>query len=69
VLHLRLIILLEGGDIPIDNDTLLVIDFMNLKIKSTQSFRGAHMNRMCVYIHIDDYLYMYKYLYFNIFLK
>jgi hypothetical protein len=30
------------SDIFIDNDTLLVTDFVNLKIKSTQFFGGAH---------------------------
>jgi hypothetical protein len=29
-----------------------VIDFMNLKIKPTQSFRGAHRGRMCVRVFI-----------------
>jgi hypothetical protein len=40
----------SGGDVPINSETLLVIDFMNLKIKSVQSFRCAHMGMM--YIHI-----------------
>jgi hypothetical protein len=35
VLHLQLIILSVGGDVPIDSETLLVTDFMNLKIKPT----------------------------------
>jgi hypothetical protein len=42
MLYLRLIILLVGDDIFIDNKTLLVIDFMNLKINPTQSFEYAH---------------------------
>jgi hypothetical protein len=29
-----------------------VTNFVNLKIKSAQSFRGAHMSRMCVYVFI-----------------
>jgi hypothetical protein len=29
-----------------------VIDFMNLKIKPTQSYEGAHRGRMCVRIFI-----------------
>jgi hypothetical protein len=37
-------------DISIDSDALLVTDFVNLKIKSAQSFRGAHMDRVCMYI-------------------
>jgi hypothetical protein len=48
VLHLRLIILLVGGDVPVDSETLLVTDFMNLKIKPAQSFRCAHMGKVCV---------------------
>jgi hypothetical protein len=35
------------GDVPIDSETLLVIDFVNL-IKPAQSFRGAHRGRVCV---------------------
>jgi hypothetical protein len=33
-----------GDNVLIDNEALLMIDFVNLKIKSTQSFRGAHMD-------------------------
>jgi hypothetical protein len=42
-------------DVPINNETLLVINFMNLKIKSTQSFRYAHRVRvyMCVFIEVN----------------
>jgi hypothetical protein len=40
------------GDVPVDSETLLTIDFVNLKIKSTQSFTCAHMGRMCVHIFI-----------------
>jgi hypothetical protein len=50
VLYLRLIILSVGGDVPIDSETLLMTDFMNLKIKLAQSFRGAHRGR--VYVHM-----------------
>jgi hypothetical protein len=52
VLYLRLIILSVEGDVPVDSETLLVIDFMNLKIKSTQSFRCAHRGRVCVCVFI-----------------
>jgi hypothetical protein len=41
------------GDVTIDSKTLfLITDFVNLKIKLTQSFRYAHKNRMyvCVFI-------------------
>jgi hypothetical protein len=48
VLHLRLIILSVGGDVPVDSEVLLVTDFVNLKIKPTQSFGCAHRGRVCV---------------------
>jgi hypothetical protein len=41
------------GDILIDNEIFLVTDFVNLKIKSIQSFRCAHRGRLCVYIFIE----------------
>jgi hypothetical protein len=52
VLHLRLIILSVGDDVLIDSDALLVTDFVNLKIKPTQSFRGAHRDMMYVRVFI-----------------
>jgi hypothetical protein len=45
-------IILVVGDVLIDSETLLVTDFMNLKIKSVQSFGGAHNSRVCVRIFI-----------------
>jgi hypothetical protein len=41
-----------GGDVSIDSDVLLVTDFVNLKIKPAQSFKGAHRGRMCVHVFI-----------------
>jgi hypothetical protein len=41
VVYLRLIIFLVIDNIPVDNDALLMTDFMNLKIKSVPSFEGA----------------------------
>jgi hypothetical protein len=41
-----------GDDAPVDNDTLLMTDFVNLKIKSDQSFGCAHMDRLCVHVFI-----------------
>jgi hypothetical protein len=32
----------SGKRRPVDSKTFLVTDFVNLKIKPTQSFRGAH---------------------------
>jgi hypothetical protein len=41
-----------GGDVPVDSETLLVTDFINLKIKPTQSFGGAYRGRVCVRVFI-----------------
>jgi hypothetical protein len=41
-----------GDDVPVDSETLLMTDFVNLKIKPTQSFGGAHRGRMCVRVFI-----------------
>jgi hypothetical protein len=48
--------------ISVDSDALLVTDFVNLKIKSDQSFRDAHKSRVCVYIYRVECLYVYEYL-------
>jgi hypothetical protein len=53
VLHLRLIILSVGGDVSVDSETLLVNDFVNLKIKSAQSIRCAHRGRVCVRVFLE----------------
>jgi hypothetical protein len=41
-----------GHDVFVDNDTLLMTDFVNLKIKPDQSFGCAHMDRLCVHVFI-----------------
>jgi hypothetical protein len=41
-----------GGDISIDSETLLVTEFVTTKIKSAQSFKYAHKDRMCVRVFI-----------------
>jgi hypothetical protein len=41
-----------GGDVPVDSEALLVTDFVNLKIKPTQSFKGAHRGRVYVRVFI-----------------
>jgi hypothetical protein len=60
VLYLWLIILSVGGDIPVDSEALLVTDFMNLKINSTQSFRDAHRGRMYMrmFVELSAHTYM-----------
>jgi hypothetical protein len=40
----------SGRQCPIDSETLFVTDFMNLKIKSTQSFECTHKNKVCVHV-------------------
>jgi hypothetical protein len=40
-----------GDDVFVNNETLLVTDFVNLKIKSAQSFEGAHRGRVYVCVH------------------
>jgi hypothetical protein len=41
-------------DVPIDNETFLVNDFVNLKIKSVQSFRCTH--KSMIYVHVFRYV-------------
>jgi hypothetical protein len=41
------------GDVPVHSKALLVIDFVNLKIKSAQSFVGTHRDRMYVCVLSD----------------
>jgi hypothetical protein len=41
-----------GGDVSVDSETLLVTDFVNLKIKPTQSFRGDYRGRVCICVFI-----------------
>jgi hypothetical protein len=41
-----------GGGVPVDNETLLVADFVNLNIKPAQSFGGAHKGRVYVRVFI-----------------
>jgi hypothetical protein len=43
---------LVEDDVPINIDALLVTDFVNLKIKSVQSFGCAYRGRVCIRIFI-----------------
>jgi hypothetical protein len=58
MLYLRLIILSVKDDVSIDSDALLLTDFMNFKIKLTQSFRCAHRSKvcMCVFIGVSTHI-------------
>jgi hypothetical protein len=40
----------SGRRCPVDSETILVIDFVNLNIKSAQSFECVHKYK--VYVHI-----------------
>jgi hypothetical protein len=53
VLYLRLIIFSVKDDVPINSEVLLVTDFVNLKIKPTQFFKGAHRSKVCVRVFIE----------------
>jgi hypothetical protein len=53
-----------GGDIPVDGDALLVTDFVNLKIKTAQSFECTHRDRMCVCVHISEWSYVSVFVHF-----
>jgi hypothetical protein len=41
-----------GGGALIDSETFLMIDFVNLKIKPTQSFECAYRGKVCVHVFI-----------------
>jgi hypothetical protein len=51
-----------GDDVPVDSETLLMTDFVNLKIKPGQSFGGAHRSRVYVCVYRGEYPYIYEYL-------
>jgi hypothetical protein len=58
------------GDVSVDSETLLVTDFVNLKIKLAQSFEVAHRSRVCVRIFIAVSAHTYINIYIcTIFLK
>jgi hypothetical protein len=65
MLYLRLIILLVGGDVPVDSESFLVTDFVNLKIKPAQFFVGAHRGTIYVrvFIWVSDHTCMNIYAY------
>jgi hypothetical protein len=42
-----------GCNVPVDNEMLLLTDFVNLKIKSTQSFGSDHKVSMFVRVFIE----------------
>jgi hypothetical protein len=40
-------------DVSVDSESFFMTDFVNLKIKLTQFFRGIHRGRVCVRALID----------------
>jgi hypothetical protein len=61
---------LVGGDIFIDSETFLMTDFINFKIKSTQSLKNDYRSKMYVYIFIKMSAHTYTSIYiYTIFLK
>jgi hypothetical protein len=53
---------------PVDSETFLMTEFVNLKIKPVQCFRGTHRGRMHVFIEVDAHTHMSIYVY-TVFLK
>jgi hypothetical protein len=47
-----------GYNVPVDSETLLVTDFVNLKIKSAQFFKYAHRSKVCVCVFIGVSVHM-----------
>jgi hypothetical protein len=50
-----------GGDVPVDSETLLVTDFMNLKINRL-SLSNVLIGVGCACVHMDECSYVYEYL-------
>jgi hypothetical protein len=61
-----LIILSVGGVVPINSETFLMTNLINLKIKPAQSFKFTHRNRIYVYVFIRVSAHIYIYIYINI---
>jgi hypothetical protein len=40
-------------DILVNNETFLVTEFVNLKIKSAKYFKGIHKDMMCIHLFIE----------------
>jgi hypothetical protein len=52
-----------GDDVPINREAFLMINFVNFKLKSAQSFKNTYRDRMCVCVYRSEYLYIYEYMY------
>jgi hypothetical protein len=53
---------LVGCDISVNNEVILVTDFINLNIKPDQSFKDVHRDIVCVHLFIRMSAHIYKYL-------
>jgi hypothetical protein len=51
--------ILVEGDVFINNETFLVTEFVNLKIKSAKYFSGVHKDMMCIRLFIKMSVHMY----------
>jgi hypothetical protein len=67
MLYLQLIIFSVGDDAPIDNESFLVTDFVNIKIKPTQSFRDAYRGSVYVRVFIEISAHMSIYIFTDFF--
>jgi hypothetical protein len=47
-------------DVFINSKILLVIEFLNLKIRSSQSFKSVHKSGVCACVYKNKYSYVYK---------
>jgi hypothetical protein len=45
-------------DVPIDNETFLVNDFVNLKIKSVQYFKYAYRDKVYICVYMSECAYV-----------
>jgi hypothetical protein len=54
--------------VSVDSEALLVIDFVNFKIKSAQSFEGAYKDRVCIHVFIEVSTHIYIYIYISMFI-
>jgi hypothetical protein len=39
-------------DVPVDSETLLMVNFINLEIKPTQSFKNDHKDKIHIHVFI-----------------
>jgi hypothetical protein len=47
---------LVAVDVLVDSETLLVTDFVNLKIKSVQFFKSTHKDSVYIYVFPHSYI-------------